>query len=1528
MRIYLYLTNEILSFTIPKEVSGSFSFDEDQEEESKLINIEAREGKWVLYSTEDTKVIVDNNIVPFTFLYMDTYYILRRNEKNYLIFTENLFEENVSTYLYNKDINLLIGNTQECNIQYSCDYINGLVAKITSKENHVLLEKPENVKLYVNRKSLAGNAYYIKNGDQINIFGLKLTFFNGLLLINNPKNAIQISQTSAKISYYYLEPGQPPKNLEVKDIDLYSKDDYFSKSPRLRRVTETKEINLSPPPRQEAEKDMPFILTIGPMLTMGIMSLVILLNTANKIYIGDTTFAQSWPSLVTAGAMLISMILWPVLTRRYTKKQKKRKQKEIIEKYGKYLDEKREELTIESKLQRDILIENLITIEECLNIIKNNSINFWDKRIDQSDFLVVRIGKGNELLDVKIKYPEEGFTIEESELRKNADKLVEDFKYIENVPIGYSLFKNKITAIMGNMNKSFSFVNNIVLQLITFYSYEDIKIAVFTNEKNKEEWNYIKYLNHNFTNDRTFRFFSSTIESSKNLADFFNQEVNSRIQKIQENEKILFKPHYIIIIDDYDRVKRHSFIKMITELDVNLGFSVIIIEKHLNKLPSKCNNFISLGDNTSGVLKNSYEKQEQLTFYDEINYAVDMMSLTKRLSNIPIEFQEGNGHLPETITFLEMEKVGKVEQLNILNRWNMNDPTSSLKAEVGVDEEGNYMYLDLHEKFHGPHGLIAGMTGSGKSEFIITYILSMAINYSPEEVAFILIDYKGGGLAFAFENKVTGISLPHLAGTITNLDKAEMDRTLVSIDSEVKRRQAVFNSARDKLGESTMDIYKYQRFYREGKLAEPVPHLFIVCDEFAELKSQQPDFMDNLISVARIGRSLGVHLILATQKPSGVVNDQIWSNSKFRVCLKVQDASDSREMLKRPDAAELKQTGRFYLQVGYDEYFALGQSAWCGAKYYPSEKIIKQVDKSINFINDTGNFIKSIQAGNNIKIEAQGEQLAAIMNSIIETAKQCNMKVRRLWLDNIDKIILIENLIKKYQIEATPYKVEAILGEYDAPEKQEQGLLKFDLLEQGNTIIYGNDGSEREGLLNSIIFSSCLLHKAEELNIYMIDYGSETLRMFNNFPQVGGMVFMGEEEKYRNVLKLIMGEIRNRKKKLVSYGGSLETYNQQNEEKIPTILFILNNYEGLVEIHQDIYDTVAPIARECTRYGIILIITCNAPSSVGRKISQSFDNKYTLHLNDPTDYYSVFNVKSNTKPRDIFGRGLAYNDGVHEFQTASIVDEEHSLTEYMQEVSKMLQEQNEKKAPPIPSLPERITFELVKDAIGDLKKVPIGISRGRLEVVKYDFTQYLTTNIASNKLININCFMDSLLDILKLIPNTSIIFIDTQQLLPSAGEKQINYVNDNFNEYFDKLNEFQEKQKTEPTGRIIYIFYGIERLKTKLDPVSKLENLLKAIQGTENTNIIFCDSTKAFKSIDFDSWYSKIKNTTDGIWVGTGLPEQSTFRIPKLKKEMSNKYPNNYAYCFVDGDPELIKLIEFNDMLEKDEEEEGEEENE
>ena len=170
-----------------------------------------------------------------------------------------------------------------------------------------------------------------------------------------------------------------------------------------------------------------------------------------------------------------------------------------------------------------------------------------------------------------------------------------------------------------------------------------------------------------------------------------------------------------------------------------------------------------------------------------------MYQCIKRLANIPIEIEKENSSLPTMLSFLEMYDVGRIEQLNIIEKWKNSNATKSLQAPIGIDKNRELFKLDLHEKAHGPHGLIAGMTGSGKSELIITYILSMAINYTPNEVNFILIDYKGGGLAGAFENKEAGIKLPHLAGTITNLDTIEMKRSLASIQSELRRRQRIFN---------------------------------------------------------------------------------------------------------------------------------------------------------------------------------------------------------------------------------------------------------------------------------------------------------------------------------------------------------------------------------------------------------------------------------------------------------------------------------------------------------------------------------------------------------------------------------------------------------------------------------------------------------------------------------------------------------------------------------------------------------------
>ena len=1510
MKILLFLNNELVEFKLPTEILGSFSFDNEKDEENKLINVEAVNGCWYLYSTPDVTVFDNKQIVKNIMLKEGQFYELSRDNNLFLIYVQPLCEKTLMPYLYNDNISIIFGNNDDCNIKYNCNYVNGTLFSI--KKDNGLLNLTINsnkTPIYINKKRLLKNNYHINNGDQINIFGLNIFFLNNLFLINNPNGLVSINEIKANINFYILPKQEDYSQIDIKDKELYNDNNFFSKSSRIRRFIETKEIKLDPPPKNNSNEETSFLLVIGPMLTMGITSGVTLINTINKINSGEATIKTSWPQLVTGCAMLLSTMLWPIITKIYTKRSKKRKEKELLKKYTMYLNKKEKELSDELKLQQDILKENLITLNDCLDIIMKRGVLFWNKRNDENDFLNVRIGTGNVNLDVDVKYPEEGFTIDEDALKEKADALVEKYKYINNAPMGYSLYENTVTAIMGERINSVTFINNILLQLLTFYSYEDLKIIIFTNEKKKEEWNYIKYLYHNFSDDKSFRFFATDTDSSKNVSEFLNFEINNRVNN-NSNEKINYKPYYLVIVDDYSMVKKSSFIKNVTESEKNLGCSILIIENKLSRLPSKCTNFISLTANPSEILKNSYEKQEKISFNNEINYNINMNEIVKYLSNIPIEFEDGIKQLPDSINFLEMEKVGKVEQLNILNRWNTNDSTASLKAEVGVDELGNLMYLDLHEKFHGPHGLIAGMTGSGKSEFIITYILSMAINYSPEYVSFILIDYKGGGLAGAFENKAAGIHLPHLAGTITNLDKSEMDRTLVSIDSEIKRRQKKFNEARDALGESTIDIYKYQKFYRDGKLSDPIPHLFIICDEFAELKSQQPDFMDNLISVARIGRSLGVHLILATQKPSGVVNDQIWSNTKFRVCLKVQDEQDSKEMLKKPDAASLKQVGRFYLQVGYDEYYALGQSAWCGAKYFPSNKIVKQVDKSLNFINDIGFKIKNVQASSGAKKDAQGEQLSSIMKNIIEVAKRTKKEASRLWLENISPVILVDELIKKYNIKTNTYDVKAVVGEYDAPERQEQGIIEYSFLNDGNTIIYGMDGSEREMLLNSIIYSSMIGHTSEEINYYIIDYGSESLRRFSKFPTVGGMVYAGEEDKLKNLIKLIKTEISKRKKLYSNYGGEYINYIRKSEKKDPIKVFIFNNFDSIFESHQDMYEYLPGLVRDSERYGIIFILTANASNSVSIKISQNFNNIYSFRLKDPSEYNTIFNTRKKIELRDIFGRGLVNNDGLHEFQASSIVDNINNLDDYLLEFSKKIS--NGSNAKQIPTLPEIVSYDLIENKIDTLSSVPIGISKQELEIVGYDFTLNTGTVITSSKIINTTKFISSLVKVLVNVKNTDLLFIDGTSKLTGINEILKYFYNDNFekvlesfNTYFEKLKEYKIDQNQ------LVIIYGFDKFMNKLNNKTLFEKFISYIKENDLYKIILIDDANKIKTYGYENWYTSMFSNSDGIWIGKGIADQSLFKIGTIKKEYLEEFKNNYGLVVSDGTPIITKLIEF-----------------
>ena len=1522
MRLTLFAQDKIHEFFLPNQPSGSYSFDPNPNEDIKLLNIEAVNNEWFIYSKNNLVIMYENNIVEKISLQVNDFYILKTDDSTYLLYTSPLYDESESIYAYYDNINLTIGANSQCNIFYECPYLNEGYIQISKNNGQLFLFNTPNTLLYKNNERITDQNCYISIGDTINFLGLRILFLFNTLIINNPYKGIVInSDTTGMRNIEYIP--EKYKNIEVKDIDMYSKDEYFSKSPRIRRIIEEISIKIDPPPEEPKEDEIPALLTAGPMISMGAMSGMTLLNNIVQISNGSTTLDKSWPTLISGVLMMTTSLLWPNLTKAFNKHLARDKRRKIVKTYTKYLEGKESELKKEFILQKNILQENLLTPIECLKIINTRKNNFWCKRIEQNDFLSFRIGIGNIPLKIKVEWPEEGFSIEQDDLKKMAENLIEKYKYIEDSPLEYSFYENFLTAIMGIEKKCYGLIYNILVQLMTFYCYDELKIIVFTDSEKAEKWDFLKYSNYCFDAKKTIRFFATNIDEARNISSYLMQELNFRIQTIsdQSDDVNLKKPYYLIITDSYPLYKKVDFLKVLLEVDNNIGYSTIILENKLDKLPSKCINFINLNEGTSGILKNSYENAEITNFKEEIDYSINMMEIVKILSNIPIEIEVAGGKLPEAISFLEMENVGKVEQLNILNRWKNNDSTKSLKAEVGVDEENNLLYLDLHEKFHGPHGLVAGTTGSGKSEFIITYILSMAMNYSPDDIAFILIDYKGGGLAFAFENKTTGVKLPHLAGTITNLDKAEMNRTLVSIDSEVKRRQAEFNKARDMLGESTIDIYKYQKFYHEGKLAEPIPHLFIISDEFAELKSQQPEFMDNLISVARIGRSLGVHLILATQKPSGVVNDQIWSNSKFKVCLKVQDASDSNEMLKKPDAAMLKQSGRFYLQVGMDEYFVLGQSGWAGAKYYPADTIQKQIDKSVNFIDNNGFIIKTIQESTNqVQKEAQGEQIAAVMNEIIKISNQVNKFAKRLWLDNIPSLILVDKVEEKYQIKHTPFNVTATIGEYDAPELQKQGIVQYNPAEDGNLLIIGTDGAEREQLLNALIYSICKNHSTEEVNFYSVDYGSESLRMFTNFPHFGGMVFNGDMEKYSNLLKLLYNEQNKRKKMFVDYGGDYKNYIKNSGQKLPLKIIIFNGFDNIKDNIQSILDIIPEMTRDSSRYGIVYIITANSKSSASTKLNQNINKVLALKLKDKMEYNDALGGKTRQIPADILGRGMLNNGNIHEYQTASIVEDNATLSNYLIELSKKLKEQNTIRVQKIPTLPNHVRLEDVIDEFETLKTVPIGIEKNSLDIKTMDMVSNIGNLILSNKIINTVPFVKSLISLYK---NKGIgtLFIDGNNELSEEKNNVSNYFNANFDEVITKIDEYIDNQVTQniETINVVLIIYGIDKLKNKITEIKKLEDLFQKIKKTEKIAVLIIEEASKLKNDMFDNWYKALINSPEALWIGSGVSDQTILKVSGYTKEYGLEYPNDMGFYIIDGIAKLCKILDFFTQDEEDE---------
>ena len=1119
-------------------------------------------------------------------------------------------------YYIGRNMDIFIGREPVCDIQY----INRFVSREHAVLHHdgtrlTITDKNSKNGVYVNGRRIQSAELVL--GDVVHILGLCIIVGAGYIQMNNA--------TKCKIMSHRVIPLESGNQLAYLNA-TGTVHDFYDRKPRKKYKLDEKVIEISSPPPPLPKTKIPLALRLGNNAIMGGQAIM----TGN--YIGA-----------------VSSLLLPAMTQGLTEKDRLEYEAKRTERYREYLQCKAVEIAQQIQFEENFFNEIFPNFYQTLGFVENRS-RLWERRKMDDDFLTVRLGTGTIPMVAEKKYNPRHFELEPDFLEQEMYALAEMPSMLNNVPITVSLQDDWILGLVGPQANTLQMVIQLIGYIAVTHAYDDVKMVLLVPEALKKEFNFTKYLPHFWSNDRAVRFVASNSADVQVITKHFRDiETKNKDKSVIVNAPSK-EPACIVFALDKNLFEQSEIFKELLQEPKYKGFSFV---PAFENVPKECMKLVDLRSQNLLIDLNDPFSTDIALSIDYVDPAYFQRCMTN-LSRISLLMEsESSFSLPSMVTFLEMYGVGKVEHLNPLSRWESNNPVKSLAVPIGVGTDGNLFTLDLHEKHQGPHGLVAGMTGSGKSEFIITYILSLAVNFSPDEAAFVLIDYKGGGLADAFVDPKRGIHLPHVVATITNLDGAAIQRSLTSIESELKRRQSMFKKAKSATGEGTMDIYDYQRLYRSKKVSEPMPHLFIISDEFAELKSQQPEFMDALISAARIGRSLGVHLILATQKPGGVVNDQIWSNTKFRACLKVQDRSDSNEMLKRPEAAELKQTGRFYLQVGYNEFFALGQSAWCGAGYIPQEEIIKEKDSAIEFIDNTGRVTLKAKPKKPTG-KADRKQIVAIVQYLSDLAKRENIIPKSLWCDPLPAKLEYNDLAAQ-AADAPQEGVTALMGLIDVPAKQEQHPLFLNLNNFHHLALCGSAGSGKSTFFKTMLYSLVTRYTPEDLNYYILDLSGGVLSVFRHMPHCGAYLTKENESDFDRMLTLIHDIVEERKKlfaeaEVFSYDDYIKF------RKLPAIMVIIDGWTNILEFAkgQQYSIFINKDIRDASNYGVHFMFSVNNRNEIASKVQQEFDYWIALQAKDKFDYNDMLGTRNATVPPVLPGRGLCVVDGgALEYQVAT-----------------------------------------------------------------------------------------------------------------------------------------------------------------------------------------------------------------------------------------------------------------------------------
>lgn len=1046
----------------------------------------------------------------------------------------------------------------------------------------------------------------------------------------------------------------------------------FIRSVRQMYEIPAEKIDILPPKSYTPGTNRNLAMSILPIL-LSMMFMLIM-----RFFMGRSAIF----AIYSIGMMLVS-ILMAIWNYKYQDKQHSNNMRNRVERYSNYISISEEKIEKLRNKEQRIARQKTPSLEEQMSFVDNFDARLFERRPEDDDFLSCYLGTGTLEADNQIEYKKQEYVDIDDPLMDYPEMLHNKYKYTSEMPIILKLKENSALGFVGVRNKLYQMLKNLILTLGISHYFNDVKFCLFIDYEDVQYFEWCRWL-QNFTNEYTNkRNIACDEKSTRQLLEFLYAELSGRENNKQVNHN--FEVHYVIFVYRSEMVCKHPINTFFSKAK-DLGVTFVFWEEYPEFLVKDCEMRVFLsGEEYSGYIQDAKNGENIQRFTYSRVPMKDAEKAALKMSCVYVEETNLESKLTKNISLFELLDITSVTQLDLKRRWDNSKIYESMAAPLGVKSGDEIVYLDIHEKNHGPHGLVAGTTGSGKSEILQSYILSMSTLFHPHEVGFIIIDFKGGGMANQFKK------LPHLNGVITNIDGKQINRSLMSIRAELLKRQELFAEY------EVNHIDDYIKAYKSGKAKKPLPHLILIVDEFAELKSEQPEFMKELISTARIGRSLGVHLILATQKPAGVVNDQIWSNSNFRLCLRVQNKEDSNEVLKSPLAAEIREPGRAYLQVGNNEIFLLFQSGYSGAGI-PKDELGCKEDFNICMVDVCGNRVP-IYEQQKKENDTQITQLDAMVDYI---ELFCNE-------NNIDKLpdICLQPLSERIIYSADNYKGKNAdicipFGYYDDPSRQLQEITELNFT-QNNVVILGASQSGKTNLLQVILKAIADLYTPEDVTVYIWDFASMVLKRFEKMAHIGSVITLRDDDTMKSFIKMIMEELESRKDRLSEEGySSYSVYLESGKKEMPQIILLLDNLMAFKELFPQYEDVFMRLCREGNAVGIAIVVTSVQTNAVGFRMLANFGKRIALYSNDSSSYGYLFD-RCRIKPDNLPGRFLTEIDKeVYEGQSFVAFEaekESDKLAEIDNFISEVNKKYKEKKVTKFESLPNIVTTDYINERV-------------------------------------------------------------------------------------------------------------------------------------------------------------------------------------------------------------------------------------